>query len=152
LNLPNWWWTGVGPHPSHHRFENECVHDANYPWFLAHMDRPHLYYCEAIPFHCIARTRVCGRRIMQHGQREKRPLTIAISGSSGFIGSAVVAALKEKGYRIKRMVRSKAALASPTDIYWNPDLDHVDANALDDVDVVINLSGKNLSSERWTKA
>ena len=77
-------------------------------------------------------------------------LVVAITGSSGLIGSALVRALEERGHTVKRMVRRAAA--GPNEIPWHPGASAVDARVasqLEGVDVVVNLAGENLA-QRWT--
>ena len=75
---------------------------------------------------------------------------VAITGSSGLIGAALVRALEERGHTVKRMVRRAAA--GPNEIAWQPGVSAVDARVasqLEGVDVVVNLAGENLA-QRWT--
>lgn len=77
-------------------------------------------------------------------------LVVAITGSSGLIGSALVRALETRGHTVKRMVRRAAA--GPNEIAWHPSASAVDARVasqLEGVDVVVNLAGENLA-QRWT--
>jgi len=72
---------------------------------------------------------------------------IAISGASGFLGSALAARLQREGLTIQRLRRGERA-ASP-DIAWHPDVGKLDVAALDGVDAVVNLSGEQIA-RRWT--
>jgi uncharacterized protein (TIGR01777 family) len=74
-------------------------------------------------------------------------MTIAISGSSGLIGSALVHALSTEGHVIKHLVRR--ASRGESEIAWNPTRGELDAGALEGVDAVINLAGEKLD-QRWT--
>ncbi|HTK52154.1 MAG TPA: TIGR01777 family oxidoreductase [Gemmatimonadaceae bacterium] len=77
-------------------------------------------------------------------------LVVAITGSSGMIGSALGRALEARGHTVKRMVRRAAA--GPNEVAWNPGASTVDARVasqLEGVDVVVNLAGENLA-QRWT--
>ena len=48
-------------------------------------------------------------------------MKIAISGSTGFIGSAIVSRLKEKGFSIVPIVRPETKSPSAeTAIHWDP--------------------------------
>lgn len=77
-------------------------------------------------------------------------MKIIISGSSGFIGSALVAYLKDKGHHVKRLMRSK--LASGQDVgYWDPENHILDPAELQGYDAVINIAGENIFG-RWTTA
>lgn len=76
--------------------------------------------------------------------------TVAIAGSSGLIGSALVAALRSADHRVLRIVRRAAA--NRDEVYWNPDSGDFDAAALDGVDAVVNLCGVGVSDKRWSGA
>ncbi len=80
-----------------------------------------------------------------HEQRTR--MTIAIAGSSGLIGSALVHALSNEGHVIKHLVRREAR--GELEISWNPMRDEIDVARLGGVDAVINLAGENLD-QRWT--
>jgi uncharacterized protein (TIGR01777 family) len=76
-------------------------------------------------------------------------MKIIISGASGFVGKRLVAFLKEWGYHPYILVRDKS-LSGPHAIYWNPRDREIDASRLENFDAVINLSGENIASSRWT--
>ena len=77
-------------------------------------------------------------------------MLIAITGSSGMIGSALVHSLVAdgRGHTVRRLVR-RAARASD-EVAWNPERNEIDANALSGVDAVVNLAGENIA-QRWTR-
>ena len=75
---------------------------------------------------------------------------IAIAGSSGLIGSALVATLRGADHRVLRIVRRTPANA--TELHWNPESGEFDASALSGVDAVVNLCGINLGKRRWSGA
>lgn len=72
---------------------------------------------------------------------------VAISGSSGLIGSALAASLSADGVEIRRLRRG--AKQSHTDIVWDIDAYTIDAPALEGTDAVINLAGEPID-HRWT--
>ncbi len=74
---------------------------------------------------------------------------IAVTGSSGLIGTTLVGHLKSEGYTVQRLVR-RAAL-SPDEISWDPKKGEVDLEALAGVDAVIHLAGAGVGDKRWTK-
>ncbi len=74
---------------------------------------------------------------------------IAVTGSSGLIGSALVGHLKEQGYEVQRLVRRKAT--TNEEITWDPQAGTVDLDALDGVHGVIHLAGAGVGDKRWTK-
>src|SRR6187402_701544 len=75
---------------------------------------------------------------------------VAISGASGLIGRALVTRLRERGKRIRRLVRSADA-ASPDDIVWDPTRGVLDPRALEGAEGVVHLAGEPLA-QRWTSA
>ncbi len=74
---------------------------------------------------------------------------VAISGSTGVIGSELVPRLRREGWTVSRLVRS-AAKVGPGDVLWNPEGGQVDAAALEGVDAVVHLAGENVGV-RWTE-
>ncbi|MBU8894231.1 TIGR01777 family oxidoreductase [Corallococcus sp. M34] len=77
------------------------------------------------------------------------PLTVAISGASGLVGSALGPFLTTGGHRVKRLVRGPAD-ALRGEISWAPQRGELDARALEGVDAVVHLAGANVAGHRWT--
>jgi uncharacterized protein (TIGR01777 family) len=75
---------------------------------------------------------------------------IAIAGSSGLIGSALVYALRATDRRVLRIVRR--APSNADEVFWNPDTGEFDSSALAGVDAVVNLCGINVGEKRWSGA
>ena len=75
---------------------------------------------------------------------------IAIAGSSGLIGSALVYALRATDRRVLRIVRRAPSTAD--EVFWNPDTGEFDSSALAGVDAVVNLCGVNVGEKRWSGA
>jgi uncharacterized protein (TIGR01777 family) len=75
---------------------------------------------------------------------------IAIAGSSGLIGSALVYALRATDRKVLRIVRR--APSNADEVFWNPDTGEFDSSALDGVDAVVNLCGINIGEKRWSGA
>jgi hypothetical protein len=76
--------------------------------------------------------------------------TVAIAGSSGLIGAALVYALRATDHRVLRIVRRVPS--NSDELFWNPDTGEFDANALRGVDVAVNMCGVNVGSKRWSGA
>ncbi len=74
---------------------------------------------------------------------------IAVTGSSGLIGTTLVGHLKSEGYTVQRLVRRPAH--APDEISWDPKIGTVDLEALAGVDAVIHLAGAGVGDKRWTK-
>jgi hypothetical protein len=68
-------------------------------------------------------------------------MKIAITGSTGLVGSALVSFLTGAGHEVLRMKRPG---------HWNPEQGTVDLVALDAKDAVVHLAGENIASGRWT--
>ena len=68
-------------------------------------------------------------------------MKIAVTGSTGLVGSALVPFFKEAGHEVFSLLR-------PT--HWNPETGFIDPAAFDGVEGVIHLAGENIASGRWT--
>ncbi|MFM7225774.1 MAG: TIGR01777 family oxidoreductase [Actinomycetota bacterium] len=75
-------------------------------------------------------------------------MDIVVSGSSGFIGTALCAALVEDGHRVLRLRRGGTTAGD--DIAWDPEAGTIDAGALEGVGAVVNLAGEGIGERRWT--
>jgi uncharacterized protein (TIGR01777 family) len=78
-----------------------------------------------------------------------KTLTVAVAGSSGLVGSALVAALRSADHRALRIVRRKPGR---DELQWNPDSGEFDSSALEGVDAVVNLCGAGIGDKRWSGA
>ena len=76
--------------------------------------------------------------------------TVAIAGSSGLIGSALVNALRSADHQVLRIVRRAPSNAS--ELHWDPDSGEFDTEALTGVDAVVNMCGINVGQRRWSGA
>jgi uncharacterized protein (TIGR01777 family) len=75
---------------------------------------------------------------------------IAVTGSSGLIGTAVVAPLRARGDEVVRLVRHAPAAAD--EVRWDPASRYLDPAVLDGVDGVVNLASAGAADQRWTPA
>jgi uncharacterized protein (TIGR01777 family) len=75
---------------------------------------------------------------------------VVVSGSSGLIGSALVASLRERGDEVIRLVRS--APTGEEDVRWDPGSGSIDAARLDALapEAVVHLAGESIGGGRWT--
>ena len=78
------------------------------------------------------------------------PRTIAITGASGLIGTALSAHLTTRGDRVLSFTRSGGS--GPNTIAWNPVTGSIDAEKLRGVDAVVHLAGAGIGDKRWTDA
>lgn len=76
--------------------------------------------------------------------------TIAITGSSGLIGTRLRHALGRAGHDVRRVVRSRSDRGEH-DIYWSPRDGEIDVERLEGVDAVVHLAGENVFG-RWNDA
>jgi uncharacterized protein len=77
-------------------------------------------------------------------------MRIAIAGSSGLIGTALVSALRQGGHDVLRLVRRRPG--APDERGWDPPAGRIDGGALDGVDAVVNLGGASIGGRRWSDA
>ena len=77
-------------------------------------------------------------------------MRVVVAGSSGLIGTALVASLRRAGHDVDRLVRRPAA--GPDEITWNPAEGRLDDSALAGADAVVNLCGVGIGDKRWTGA
>lgn len=75
---------------------------------------------------------------------------IAIAGSSGLIGSALMSALRASDHRVLRIVRRAPSTAD--ELHWNPDSGEFDPAGLAGIDAVVNLCGVSVGGSRWSGA
>ncbi len=75
------------------------------------------------------------------------PLTVAMTGSSGLVGSALTALLTTGGHRVIRLVRHRARTSDERT--WQPD--DPDPQLLDGADAVVHLAGASIAG-RFTEA
>ena len=72
---------------------------------------------------------------------------IAITGSGGLVGSALVSFLTTDGHRVTRLVRHAP---SAGDSRWDPAAGVRDVARLHGTDAIVHLAGANIAAGRWT--
>lgn len=75
---------------------------------------------------------------------------VLIVGGSGYIGQEFTKLLLHKGYEVAWLCRKKHLLNIVSQFTWNYYSNKIDLACFDNVDVVVNFSGKNINT-RWTK-
>ncbi len=78
-------------------------------------------------------------------------MDIAVTGSTGFIGTPLVRRLGADGHRVLRLVRPGRGTGSDT-AAWDPVAGTIDSDALDGIDAVVHLAGEPIAASRWTTA
>jgi len=73
-------------------------------------------------------------------------MLIAVTGATGFIGSALCKFLKEEGHSVLSVSRRPGS-----DVVWDPSNGKIDAQKLNGVEAVIHLAGENIATQRWTE-
>ena len=71
-------------------------------------------------------------------------MIVAVTGASGFVGSALVPRLVAAGHRVVRIGRGADA-----DVRWDPSSGRLDASRLAGVEAAINLAGESIA-QRWS--
>ena len=74
-------------------------------------------------------------------------MRVLVTGSTGFIGNALVTALEARGDRVVRLARGSATDERPS---WDPDAGTISSVALDGVDGVVHLAGEGIGEKKWT--
>lgn len=78
-------------------------------------------------------------------------LRVAITGGSGFIGTAFVHLLTTQGHSVVPMARAARVESShlPT---WNTEAGILNPETLEGIDAVVHLAGESVSEGRWNQA
>lgn len=77
-------------------------------------------------------------------------MQIAVTGSSGFVGSALCDRLQAAGHRLVRLVREQNEARDATHCWWQPEVGVHQLDKLHGMDAVVHLAGRNISEHRWT--
>jgi len=73
---------------------------------------------------------------------------VAITGASGFLGTAIGRALAADGHTVRPLVRRPTD--DPAEIRWDPAAGHLDPDDLAGIDAVVHLAGAGIGDKRWT--
>ncbi|ASR54768.1 TIGR01777 family oxidoreductase [Cellulomonas sp. PSBB021] len=77
-------------------------------------------------------------------------MEILVAGSHGFIGTALLARLRDAGHDVRVLVRRPAS--GPAEVSWDPARGRLDPAALAGVDAVVDLAGTNPGTRPLTAA
>jgi len=78
-------------------------------------------------------------------------MRVAITGSTGLVGSEAVTVLSAAGHEVLRLVRRPPAPGERA-VRWDPEKGEVDTAGLEGLDAAIHLAGENVGAGRWTAA
>lgn len=78
-------------------------------------------------------------------------MKVAVTGSTGLIGSALAQEIIRTGHEVVRLVRKQGALAQG-EVAWNPHTGRIDLRALQGVDMVVHLAGEDIAHGKWRDA
>lgn len=76
---------------------------------------------------------------------------VLIAGGTGLIGSRLSDLLAEKGYSVSHLSRNPNPASKCKTFLWNPAQHKMDAEAINDIDCIVNLSGEGIAEKKWTK-
>src|SRR3546814_17945628 len=74
-------------------------------------------------------------------------MRIAVTGSSGLIGTSLRRSLEEDGHDVLRVVRQGGGPGTTT---WDPMAGEIDASAFEGLRGVVTLAGGTTGARRWT--
>lgn len=80
-------------------------------------------------------------------------MKLVVTGTTGFIGSAICSRLLEQGHTLTLLTRSAprdAATQNKRWLHWTPGASGVWEKVVDGADGIINLAGEPIAAERWT--
>src|SRR5215469_8621174 len=76
-------------------------------------------------------------------------MKVAVTGSSGLIGTALVASLRADGHQVVRLVRRTPR--GEDEVRWDPRAADAGQPALDGIDACVHLAGVGVGDHRWTE-
>ena len=74
---------------------------------------------------------------------------VLIAGSSGLIGTQLVAFFDTGGHDVWRLVR-RPIKEGHKEIQWNPETGELDGDSIEGFDIVIHLGGEGIGDKRWS--
>lgn len=77
-------------------------------------------------------------------------MRVLVAGSSGLIGTALVAHLRHAGHEVLRLVRRRPA--APDERSWDPPAGRIDSGTFDGINAVVNLNGAGIADRPWSGA
>lgn len=80
--------------------------------------------------------------------RDGGPLRVAVTGSTGLVGTALVHFLRTGGHEVLRISRSPRK--GRDWLAWDPRAEQLDGRRLEGLDAVVHLAGEPIAAIRWT--
>jgi hypothetical protein len=77
-------------------------------------------------------------------------MKVLISGSTGFVGSALVYYLKRKGHTIIRLVRHRQKSCDEPQIIWDIPQGKLNPDELNGIEAVVHLAGESIAGGCWS--
>ncbi|MGI9577058.1 MAG: TIGR01777 family oxidoreductase [Microthrixaceae bacterium] len=77
-------------------------------------------------------------------------MEIAVTGSTGLIGRALVERLRSEGHHVLPVIRPSSDNVVGDPIRWDPYHDEIEAEAFEGIDAVIHLAGEGIGEKRWS--
>ncbi len=75
-------------------------------------------------------------------------MKVAVTGTSGLIGSGLVSFLSKKGITVSKILRENP---EGDEISWKPEGGDWNSAFTDGIDGIVHLAGENIASGKWTK-
>ena len=88
----------------------------------------------------------CRVRETADSLRTVQRMKVAVTGSSGLIGTALAESLRADGHEVFPVVRSGPKYG----VRWDIERGEIDSAALEGVDAVVHLAGEGIAEKRWT--
>lgn len=76
-------------------------------------------------------------------------MDVIVTGSSGLIGTPLVASLEGDGHRVRRLVRRVPTGAD--EVRWDIAAGEIDQSGLEGADAVVHLAGPGIGDKRWSE-
>lgn len=77
-------------------------------------------------------------------------MEIAVTGSTGLIGRALVERLRSDGHHVLPVIRPSSDNVVGEPIRWDPYHDEIEADAFEGIDAVVHLAGEGIGEKRWS--
>ncbi|MEX1024859.1 MAG: TIGR01777 family oxidoreductase [Planctomycetota bacterium] len=90
--------------------------------------------------------------LARHQRLQPSPvMKVLISGSSGFVGSALSAFLASGGHEVWSLVRKRGNESVPErSVAWDAETYAIESRDLEGFDAVVHLAGENIAGKRWS--